>query len=55
MIGGALSAASAPTAGSPEYDAFCEAHRRAFLELSVNGKVRVDCKCTATIGQLRQG
>lgn len=55
FIGGALSAASAPSVGSPEYEEFCEAHRRAFLELSVSGRVRVDYKCTAAIGQLRQG
>lgn len=54
FIGGALSAASAPSVGSPGYDEFCTAHRRTFLELSVDGKLRIDYECTAAIGQLRQ-
>jgi SAM-dependent methyltransferase len=54
FIGGALSMASAPSVGSPEYDAFCSAHRRAFLDLSIDGRICFEYTCTAAVGHLRQ-
>lgn len=54
FVGGTLSTASAPAADSPEYHDFCPAHRRAFLALSVDGKVRLDFTCTAAVGRLRR-
>lgn len=54
FVGGTLSTASAPAADSPEFGEYCQAHRRAFLELSEDGEVHLDYTCTATIGQLRR-
>lgn len=52
FIGGVSATGGAPSVGSPEYKGFYSAHRRAFLALSVNGKLRLDYTCIATVGRL---
>ena len=54
FMGGASATEGAPSVGSPEYKGFYSAHRRAFLALSVNGKLRTDYTCIATVGRLRK-
>jgi hypothetical protein len=54
FIGGASATEGAPSVNSPEYDDFRSAHQRAFLALSVDGKLRLNYTCTATVGRLRQ-
>jgi ubiquinone/menaquinone biosynthesis C-methylase UbiE len=53
-IGGVSATEGAPSLGSPEYNESYAAHRRAFLALSVDGKLRMEYTCVATVGRLRQ-
>jgi hypothetical protein len=53
-IGGVSATEGAPSLGSPEYNEFYASHRRAFLTLSIDGKLRMDYTCVATVGRLRQ-
>ena len=54
FIGGVSATEGAPSLGSPEYNESYAAHRRAFLALSVDGKLRMEYTCVATVGRLRQ-